>query len=278
MNNPTTKILRAGSGLLAILATVSLAGWSANAAAATNAVIFPRGHFVGLFYSEDNPAFESSGFFSAQCTKDGAFSANLLAGGKRQAFSGRLSSSGTFSGSVGRAGTNSLEVSIQVDLTSGTNWTGTISNGTWSAGLAAYRASAGRNVARAPGTEPGAYPIHIAGSWDSSLGPTNDGAGTIRLFPSRLAHVYGTLGDGAKFSQATIVCGNQLPFYSTLYNYKGSILGWITFNPITRTNGPGGVPIVPAPGPFGHVNWFQASGISSNFPNGFSLPTWVTYQ
>jgi hypothetical protein len=272
MNNPETRIHRPVSVLLAIL-MFSLFGCAANAAA-TNAVTFPRGHFLGLFYSEDNPAFESSGFFSAECTRNGSFSANLRLGGKRHAFSGRYSSSGVFSGSVGR-GTNSLDVSIQMDLTSGTNCTGTVSSGTWSADLVAYRASIGRNVARAPGTDPGRYPVRIVVREDLTPGPTNEGAGTIRLLPSRVAHVRGTLGDGAKFSQSTIVCGNQLPFYSTLYDHRGSILGWITFNPISRTNGPSGVPIISTPGPFGDVNWFKSAGIDSNYPSGFSFQTIV---
>lgn len=272
MNDPVSRICCAASGLVSILTWVSVAGWAANAATTTNVVIFPRGHFVGLFYSENNPAFESSGFFSAECTKNGAFSANLRVGGKREAFSGRLSSSGAFSGSVGR-GTNSLGVSIQVDLISGTNYTGTISNDTWSAGLVAYRARVGRNVARASGAEPGKWGIRIAGSGDPSLGPTNEGAGMIRLLPSSVAHVHGRLGDGAKFSQSTIVCGNQLPFYSSLYDHRGSILGWITFNPISRTNGGGGIPIVGAQGPSGEFNWFKSAGIDSNYPGGFSFQT-----
>src|SRR5579862_2640877 len=274
MKNPVAKIYRSGGGLLLVLVAYLFVKCAANTAAATNEVIFPHGHFLGLVYSEDNPAFNSSGSFSAECTKNGAFSADLRLGGKRNAFSGRFSSSGAFSGSVGR-GTNSLEVSIQMDLNSGTNCTGTISNGTWSADLVAYRASAGRNVARAPGTDPGRYPIRIVVREDLTPGPTNEGFGTIRLLPSRVAHVRGTLGDGAKFSQSTIICGNQLPFYSALYDHRGSIFGWITFNPVSRTNGLGGVPIISPPGPFGNVSWFKSAGIDSNYPSGFSFQTIV---
>jgi len=123
-----------------------------------------------------------------------------------------------------------LGVSLQTIAEFEQSLQGVISNDDlWSANLLAYRAPHTVGLlSPANDFPPGKYQFHIAGSTDPLLGPTNEGVGTIQLAASGSAHVSGTLGDGTPFSQDTSLVGNQLPFYASLYNGQGAVLGWIT--------------------------------------------------
>jgi hypothetical protein len=190
--------------------------------------IYPTGHYIGLFTpAVENLAFNNSGYFSATVGENGGLSGFLLLGGGRQPFSGRLSRSGKFSGLVPETGGGSVGVSIQ--LTSG-DCSGLISNGIWWSGLTAFRAPQGRGLITRIVNEPppGTYKFEIAGSTDPLLAPTNNGVGTIRLSKFGNVHLSGTLGDGTPFSQDTVLLGDQLPLYASLYQNQGAVLGWVS--------------------------------------------------
>ena len=69
----------------------------------------------------------------------------------------------------------------------------------------------------------------------------------------------GTLGDGTKVSQSSIVSidGNW-PFYIPLYNKGGQILGWLNFDGMGDLNG--------------QTSWIKPQNPrSKTFPDGFDL-------
>lgn len=231
--------------------------------------VYSTGQFIGLFYPGNsefvgiaplqagNVSVDNSGYFSAVVAVNGGFSGVLRLGGERYPFSGRLSPSGAYAGSIARKGMSDLGVSFQLNL----NYLqGVISNETWAANLFAYRAipyPIPENVLRRdrrfhhggrPGVPlpfgeplPGSYHFEISGSTNSLMAPTNNGRGTIKIAASYAVHLSGTLGDGTKFSQGTLSSGTQLPFYASLYNHQGAIVGWIE-DGLVATNFHGSIP------------------------------------
>ncbi len=218
--------------------------------------------YSGLFYPAGNVEFSNSGYFSAQASAGNVFSARMRLAGKQYSFSGKLSGSGSFSGTIVRKGLSSLSVSLQAGFNGGDAWKGVISNATFIAALVADRV--GFNSKTNPAPHAGSYPVTIAGSSNPSVAPTNNGTGTITVTTSGIAKVKATLGDGTKMSQATIVSQNgQLPFCGALYSNKGSIIGWLTLGntPGNELNGT--------------VDWFKPAGIDRQLPAGFSFLTTV---
>lgn len=244
--------------------------------------VYPTGHYVGLFSPDigvfpvgTNATFENSGYFSVDMAVNGGFSGVLLLAGVRQPFSGRLSPTGAFTGSIAQEGGSGLAATFRTALGA---WVGVISNDTWSANLLAYRAfhpKAPRPSALLP---PGNYQFHIAGSTNSLLAPTNDGVGTLRMAASGSAHLSGILGDGAAFSQDTLLCaGTQLPFFAFLYQNRGAVQGWITCE-VLQTNLPLAPDVVAFSGTnriSGSINWFKPPEVGTNYPDGFSIQTTV---
>jgi hypothetical protein len=180
------------------------------------------GNYQGLFYDTDVAAHQSSGFFNATVASAGAFSAKILLGGQSYSLSGQFSGLGISSNAIVRKGLTPVTAQLQLDLNGG-GITGQLSDGTWTADLNAYRASAS-----APA---GKYTLLLPGRDDSAGGPGGDGFGTVSVDALGNISFSGTLGDGTKAAQKALVNANgQWPFYISLSKGNGSILGWLTFS------------------------------------------------
>ena len=272
---------------------------------------YPSGEFEGLFMPTNNAAFDNSGYFAADCTTNGKYRATITLAGKRYPFSAQVSSSATVSATIVRKKLPPLNVSLQFGGFS-RGWTGTVGDGTWIARLSSEPATLiSKHSLRA--VPAGKYTIDIAGSTNALVAPTASGTGTITVRFTDATHVAGVLGDGARYSQSTILCDpNHIPFYASLYGNRGAILGWIAFVqpslpppplstlPAPVTTPPGGVIIIRQQPPVyslpptneplpiiqpltetslrtvGTLNWFKPAGIDRDYPDGFSFQTTVT--
>jgi len=263
--------------------TNSLLGWTQFAVSGTGT--YPSGKLAGLFMPTNNVAFDNSGYFTANCTAKGKLNATITLAGKRYPFSAQLSPSGAASVSIARKHLPNLNVSvqfsangIQVSQDFAAVWTGTVDDGTWTAKLNVQNADLiAKNALRSVGA--GKYAINIAGSTNASVAPTAPGTGTIAVKLTGATHVTGTLGDGARFSQQTILDSTHVPFYASLYGNRGAILGWLSFERGVSQPPPQILPsIVPSPTIYIHgtLNWFKPAGIDPDYPGGFTFETKVT--
>ena len=239
---------------------------------------YPGGKFEGLFMSSNNPAFESSGYFTADSTTNGALRATITLAGKRYPFSAQVSSSGTVTATIVRKKQPALNVSLQFGGFSRA-WTGTIDDGAWTAELTSEPTTLlFKHFPRA--VPSGKYTINLAASTNALLAPTAPGTGTISLRLTDATHITGVLGDRTRFSQNTLMCNSHLPFYASLYHNRGAILGWIDFvhqppPPPSGTN--------PLPSALsddlqiaGSLYWIKPAGIDPDYPDGFTFQTTVT--
>jgi len=190
---------------------------------------YPTGNFLGLFAPTNDVAFENSGYFTAESTAKGMLRATLTLAGKRYPFSAEVSPSGAVSKTIARKKLPALNVSLKFGGFS-RGWNGTISDGTWTAQLTSEPAPllTSRSVHAVP---PGNYTFTILGNTNASTeAPTQSGTGAISLKVSDVVRVTGTLGDGTRYFQNAIMCSpNHIPFYAPLYQNRGAIMGWISF-------------------------------------------------
>jgi hypothetical protein len=185
---------------------------------------YPSGNYVGLFAPTNNPEFESSGYFSARSTGSGSLRATLTVAGKPYPFTAQTSSSGAVTATITRKHLPALNISLQFGLFRG--WTGTISDGTWTAQLLALQAPLhSRNSM--PAVPSGDYAFTIAGSTNASVAPTASGTGNLNLRSLYANRITGTLADGTRFSQNTTLGYSMIPLYAPLYGNRGAVLGWI---------------------------------------------------
>lgn len=236
-----------------------------------NPFVTSQGNYAGLFFdtnavASQNAGFDAelfliSGFFSANLSTSGSFSAKLQAGPRSYSLSGQFSMSGAFSTTIARPGLSSLLVLLRLDLAGGNTITGQINDGLRTAQLVANRAIfSSANPAPQAGKK---YTLAISGSTTSFTQPNGDGFGTVQVDSAGNVLFSGTLSDGAKISQKTFLSGQGLwPFYVPLSSGGGSIFGWLAF-----ANQPGN----DFSGP---VTWLKAPTARTQFyPAGFTFET-----
>src|SRR5690606_18770023 len=106
--------------------------------------------YSGLFFQTNEVLHESSGYVTLKTSDKGKFSGKIFVGGKRYSLSGAFNGIGETTRFIRVNRTNFLTASLRMDVTNGTDQiSGTISNETWSAVLAANRSVFSRNN-RAP--------------------------------------------------------------------------------------------------------------------------------
>ena len=187
------------------------------------------GVYQGLFYDTNRVAPQSSGFFQAKVTRNGAFSAKMRSGRNTYSLSGQFLSRGSFAGSIVRKNLTPLSAQLQVDLAGGNIITGQISDGNWTAELAGCRAI--YNAKTNPAPQQGTYTWLLPGAHTaSSTQPGGDSPATVRVSSSGKVKFAAALADGSKASQAALVFQNgQWPLYASLYSGNGLLIGWLTF-------------------------------------------------
>jgi len=245
-----------------------------------------KGVYQGLFYDTNGVVEDSSGFFSASTTANGTFSAKLQFAGKSYSFSGRFPVSGSSSNAsatdavpsatntIPRKGSPSLSVVLKSEA-GGDEIDGSVSDGVWTAELAANRAV---YSAKYPPQEAGnKYTFVFPGSDDSSM-EMGAGFGTVSVDRSGNVALQGTLADGSKIAQKRFLSlQSQWPLFASLYSGKGSLLGWLTFadDPLTDIDGliDWIKPAQPRAKyyPSGFTNEAQPLGSRYQFTNGYSV-------
>jgi hypothetical protein len=187
------------------------------------------GAYEGLFYdtSTNGVAEDSSGFFSAQVNANGSFTAKFLQGSKTYPVSGQFSLTGYWFTNALKTWDNTA-ISLQLDLTSGADLEGGLTNAGWTAELGANRAIySSANHAPQAGKK---YTLILPASANSSTQPGGNGFGSVTVSASGSVTFAGTLGDGTKVTPSATESGQgQWPFYISLYSGNGMILGWLTF-------------------------------------------------
>jgi len=159
--------------------------------------------------------------------QSGAFSANIKMGGKSFSATAQFDSAGQVQFPVPRADEASLVLDLQLDFSN--HLSGAISDGTWTAAVAADHAVFNTVDGNAKGFV-GQYTMAMAGIGDASLSPGGDGYATISVNAVGLINMVGSLADGSAIKQAvTISSDGTWPLYVTLAG-GGSALGWITFS------------------------------------------------
>jgi hypothetical protein len=187
-----------------------------------------KGNYAGLFYDTNGITLTNAGYFSAALADKGTFSSKWQFAGATYSLAGAFSADGTFSNAIARRGLSPLNVQLQMDFTGAETITGTISDGIWTAQLAANRAHFSKTT---PAPQSGSYTLVIPGSDDSSTQPGGDGAGALKVDTSGNITFTGTLGDGTKVSQHTFLSKDgQWPLFVSLYAKQGFLIGRLTFD------------------------------------------------
>jgi hypothetical protein len=218
-----------------------------------------KGNYAGLFSDMGGITLTNAGYFSAILADKGTFSSKWQFANATYSLVGAFSADGTFSNAIVRRGLSPLTVQLQLDFSGGEVITGTISDGIWTAVLAANRAHFSKTE---PAPQSGSYTLVIPGSNDSLNQPGGNGAGTLKVDTSGNIAFTGTLGDGTKVSQRTFISKDgQWPLFVPLYAKQGLLIGRLTFDtsqPDTDLSG--------------YCAWVKAPQPASKFyPAGFAL-------
>lgn len=218
-----------------------------------------KGNYAGLFYVSGGITISNAGYFSAVLADKGTFSSKWQFAGATYPLAGAFSAGGIYSNAIARRGLSPLNVQLQLDFSGEEMITGTVSDGIWTAQLAANHAHFSKTT---PAPQSGSYTLVIPGSDDSTSQPGGNGAGTLKVDTSGNITFTGTLGDGTKVSQHTFMSKDgQWPLFVSLYAKQGFLIGGLTFDtnqPDTDLSG------------FG--SWIKAPQLASKFyPEGFTL-------
>ncbi len=184
------------------------------------------GTYNGLFSDDDGVSHESSGFFSAKVTSASKFTGKISMAGKNYSIGGQFNSTGKSTNLVLRAGLNLL--TVELDCTVADQINGRVTDGNWSATLLADKALF--NALTNPAPLAARYTMNIPGSDDTATSPGGNGFGAITVDAAGKISFKGTLADGTKISQKTLLSKDgHWPFYVSVNSGGGSIISWVTF-------------------------------------------------
>lgn len=220
------------------------------------------GVYQGLVQS-NSPSQQTSGSITITSTASGSFSAKLTMGGVTYSFKSVFDNNGNGTSIIPRVSGNSLTVTLQIDLTNGTDQiTGTVSDGTFTSALIANRSVfSSRNN---PATQYAGYYTIVLPPNPGDTGPSfpqGDGFGTVKVDTSGRIKLSATLGDGAKISQSAVVSKDGAwPVFLPLYSKHGLLSGWVTFTNTVGVSDLGGT-----------LSWSKPAGApGKTYPNGFT--------
>jgi hypothetical protein len=181
-------------------------------------------------------------------TGQGAYSASLLLQGVKYSFSGQCGAGGAASNYIARA-LNPITLQWTADLSGSNGITGLLTTPNWNATLTAHLNPYSKTN---PAPQEGQYTLHFPTPRPKSIFPGGDGFGAATVTSNGIVQFTGTLGDETVVSQTVGVSrAGRWPFYASLYNGTGVVLGWLTF-----TNLPGADLT-------GEVNWIKTSHFAS---------------
>ena len=185
------------------------------------------GVYSGLFWDTNNPANDSSGYFTATLAASGLLDGQVKIAGASASFSIVLHADGSGSAALKPRGQSALVMAMQVDLSGSGLLTGTIAdtNNTFSAQLNAERG------AFSPSHPATAYKGYYTWAMPGATGdaPAGYGFGTATVAANGIVQVNLNLSDGtAASASAPLSSAGQVPLYAGLYSGKGSFLSWLS--------------------------------------------------
>jgi uncharacterized repeat protein (TIGR03803 family) len=221
----------------------------------TNPFIAAAGIYDGLFFDTNSIGEQSSGLLSSlNIESSGAYSGAVVIKGLRHGFTGSFNVAAEQSTPiVARIDTQGGPLALNMTL--GANEvTGTISgndDGGWTSPLLAERIS--------PFSGSAEYTMLLAflppGVGSPSSSPPGYGYALVTNH-NGFVTLSGAVADGAAFSQGVSVVGaGDVPFYVSLYNNTGLLLGWLNVNGGLSAN---------------NLWWVKTSSKAALYPNGFT--------
>lgn len=219
------------------------------------------GTYAGIFCDTNSVTLPSSGFFSANLSAKGTFSAKIQTEQGAYQFSGRFSPEGMSSNYIPRQ-FNPIKLQMAYDASEGGRITGALLAPEWKAHLVAYRSVYSKtNFCSLAGK----YTLCCISEGDSlTLQPGGIGFGSATVGSDGNIKFVGTLGDGVAFSEGAFISKQGFwPFYVGLYSGTGAVLGWLEFSESKELQG--------------SLVWIKRPQISPTglYPAGFSLPVYV---
>jgi plastocyanin len=238
-------------------------------ATSTDATLTVRGQpvgtssatFNGLFYDPNGVSPQNSGSFNLVMTSTAKFTGRLQLGNSRLPLKGQFDADGNATNVIARPMQNQLTVVLHVNLANPGQITGFLTDGTHSAAIIGDRAVFDGRQNLAP--QAGQYTMIIPGTDGSNTQPGGDGFATITVDNTGKISLTGSLADGTKIAQSSVVSGNGLwPFFVPLYGGQGLIIGQLIFQSTTNSD------------VSGDVVWTKPNMATARFyPAGFNLTT-----
>jgi uncharacterized repeat protein (TIGR03803 family) len=221
----------------------------------SNPFIPAQGIFNGLFLDTNNVTEASSGFFTLTLATTGAFTGKIMTSGSTYSLptKAKFDVGGQVEFTMPTK-TNTLTFDLKLDISDPANQqiTGTVSDGTWTAGLTADRAVFSATANKAVNFQ-GHYTLAIAGSDDGATSPGGFSCATLSINSAGLITMAGNLADGTAMSQTVSVSKDgRWPFYASYATPPagngGAAFGWINFSNL------------PASALGGTMYWFRPAG------------------
>ena len=180
--------------------------------------------------------FAQSGSVSFSVNTNRTFTGKVDIGGVSASVSGTFATDGTYSGSV--SGT-AYSLGIQIDPA---NTAGKFTGSVTQSGSKVANVTANRRPIWStsnPCPRAGNYTVALPAdpSHPETSYPQGTGFGLITVSPTGSVWLTGVLGDQTEVSAgANISVNGEVPFYTTAYNSKGGITGWMTLRDSTASN------------------------------------------
>lgn len=206
---------------------------------ASNIFLTLQGTYYGLFTNTNSIAVDSAGMLKAlKVTAKGAYTGDLLLGGAAYPLSGIFSGNGRATNLIKRpaAAGGAVTVAMKVFYSNSIAQVGGAVIGTNNGAL--WVADLNGNLTDT--NQPAGQYTMLVEPDTNSMPPTNSPGGySYALITNHLgtAKITGALADGTTLSQTVGVGGDHsIPVYSSLYNGKGLLLGWINLDPSNANN------------------------------------------
>jgi len=217
--------------------------------------------FNGLFYESNNVEFASAGSIKLSTTVKSSYSGQVKHQGKTYSVSGKLDALGRGSNSIARAAQSSLVLLFTCGPSNSPDvMTGTLSGPGWQAFVSADRLVFNSRTNPAPWA--GSYTVVLPGQ-NVADGPVGHGYGTVKVTTSGGASFAGSLGDGTRVSQSTLLSKEGMwPFYVSLYSSKGLVISWLSVSNNPDPN---------VPDVAGLTSWIKLADPTAHYyPTGFT--------
>lgn len=220
---------------------VSNAYGSSATPIASLALMLSPGTYNGLFYLDEDPTDDSSGFVRLTVNRSQTYTGSIRQHGSTYSFTGSFAGGQSVPPAIHRRGKTPLRINFRTPQNSRSNViTGVVNDGLRVIPLQTQRVI--YNKAN-PTPQAGKFTLALTGI-DSVTAPNGHGFGNVTITPNGLISLGAKLADNTTVSQGTsqgisVANAGTWPIYLNAYNGKGSVLGWLSFSntPGTRCAG-----------------------------------------